>query len=148
MTNPNPNLRDRQVYNRDRQVIRENQTVRENDGAATGLIIGILLTGLTALGIATYFLSQRTSTNPTPARTTIIERTKEVLPKSQPQSPPDVNITVPSPNPPDVNITVPPNPPDVNITAPSPAVPNPEVATPEAPSAAPSESAPASSNPQ
>lgn len=94
----------------------ENQRVRDNDNAASGLVIGILLTSLAGIVIGLlFFLNQRNET-PTPAsappvtapssapasqpsnnRTTIIERTKtEVIPvPQQPVAVPDVNITVP-----------------------------------------------------
>lgn len=93
------------------------QEIRDNDNAARGLIMGILLTGLVGLGLATYFLTQRNeapvnrtivvpSAAPSPAqspqvRDRIIERDR-VVPVPVPQEPapaPNVNITVPSPAP-------------------------------------------------
>ncbi|MBD2022055.1 hypothetical protein H6F43_17900 [Leptolyngbya sp. FACHB-36] len=94
------------------------QEIRDNDNAARGLIMGILLTGLVGLGVAaTYFLTQRNeapvnrtivvpSAAPSPAqspqvRDRIIERDR-VVPVPVPQEPapaPNVNITVPSPAP-------------------------------------------------
>jgi cell division protein FtsN len=93
----------------------ENARIRETDGAARGLMIGILLTALTGLVVgATFLISQRNQT-PTPAsspvtvpapasnnqpsqnRTTVIERTTELVPVPQePVVVPDVNVTVPS----------------------------------------------------
>ena len=108
--------RDREIYNQ--ELRRENQIARENNSAASGLFLGILLTGLVALGLGALFMFNRDGGTSEPAgRQTIIERTREVVP--QPQAPdvqpPDVNITVPK-------VEAPPAP-DVNVTIPSPAVP-------------------------
>ncbi|MBW4581137.1 MAG: hypothetical protein KME42_16340 [Tildeniella nuda ZEHNDER 1965/U140] len=124
----------------DNQAIREqnitmreqNRAIRENDSAATGLMLGVLMLGLAALGFGTYFLTQR----PTPVQTRIIEREKTTVPASPstvPNVAPDVNVTVPNPAPPNVNIVVP--------------EPAPSVAPPVAPSVAPT-SAPSDVSPQ
>jgi hypothetical protein len=107
----NPNMRDREVYNR--EIRRENQVIRESDSAsaANGMLLGIIFTAI--LGIvaaAFYFANQKPTTQQAPARTTIIERTKETV---TPPKAPDVNITVPNPPPvevPDVNVNVSPSP--------------------------------------
>lgn len=100
---------------------------RDNDNAARGLLLGILLTALAALGGgAIWFFNRDLSPAPVtpvvvpvpnnkpdtkpspqaskaPEKTTIIEKTKEVLvPVPQPASPSpaakqDINITVPNP---------------------------------------------------
>lgn len=106
----NPNMRDREVYNR--EIRRENQVIREREGtsAANGMLLGIIFTALLGIvGAAFYFANQKPTTQ-APARTTIIEKTKETV---TPQQPPDVNITVPNPPPvevPDVNVNVSPSP--------------------------------------
>jgi hypothetical protein len=110
----NPNMQDRDEHNR--QLVRENQVLRENDSASTGLLFGALLAGAIALGAGAYFLSQRPVAAPTQ---TIIERTKEV-PAAQPKSP-DVNVNVPKPDAPKVNITVPS---PTQNTQPAPAAPS------------------------
>ena len=98
--------RDREVYSR--EVRYENQVIRENDSAASGLIVGITLATLAGLGVAAYFLFNSRPAVQQPAKnTTIIEKTREVVPV--PQKAPDVNITVPS-NPPAVEL------PDINVT--------------------------------
>ena len=95
----------------------ENARIRETDGAARGLMIGILLTALTGLVVgATFLITQRNSTpvpasspvtvpapasnsQPTQNKTTVIERTTELVPVPQePVVVPDVNVTVPSSN--------------------------------------------------
>jgi len=103
----NRNTSDRTTYERDRyaqELQRQNQAIRENDSAASGLLIGVLLTGLAALAIGGYFLTQRPS--PSPSRTIIERNTTREVPVPQQQAP-DVNVTVPNPEPPRVNITVP-----------------------------------------
>lgn len=95
------------------------QEVRDNDNAARGLLLGILLTGAVGLATAAYFLSQRNDPNPAPASQTIvvpkaspspqqspqvrervIERDRVVpVPQQAPAAAPDVNITVPRPAP-------------------------------------------------
>lgn len=103
----NRNTSDRTTYERDRyaqELQRQNQAIRENDSAASGLLIGVLLTGLAALAIGGYFLSQRPT--PSPSRTIIERNTTREVPVPQQQAP-DVNVTVPNPEPPRVNITVP-----------------------------------------
>lgn len=103
----NRNTSDRTTYERDRyaqELQRQNQAIRENDSAASGLVIGVLLTGLAALAIGGYFLTQRPS--PSPSRTIIERNTTREVPVPQQQAP-DVNVTVPNPEPPRVNITVP-----------------------------------------
>lgn len=115
----NRNLRDREIYSRDLE--RDNQNIREHDSAATGLILGIFLAGLTALGIGTYFWTTQKPATQAPARTTIIERNNETtreVPVPQPQvpdvKPPDVNITIPNPAPQAPSSNAP-------VTAPAPA---------------------------
>ncbi|HEY9859275.1 MAG TPA: hypothetical protein V6D16_07200 [Candidatus Obscuribacterales bacterium] len=113
--------RDREIYNQElrrEELRRDNQIARENNSAAGGLLTGILLAALVALGLGALFVFNRGGDSSEPAgRQTIIERTREVVP--QPQAPdvqpPDVNITVPKVEAPQV--------PDVNITIPSPAAP-------------------------
>nr|WP_290221116.1 hypothetical protein [Trichocoleus desertorum] len=113
--------RDREIYNQElrrEELRRENQIVRENNSAAGGLLTGIVLAALVALGLGALFVFNRGGESSAPAgRQTIIERTREVVP--QPQAPdvkpPDVNITVPKVEAPQV--------PDVNVTIPSPAAP-------------------------
>lgn len=122
--NPNPADPDRVKASRDvardNQLIRDentamreqNRAVRENDSAATGLMLGVLLLGLTALGFGTYFLTQR----PAPVQTRIIEREKTTVPASPSTAPnvaPNVNVTVPNPAPPNVNVTIPESAPSV-----------------------------------
>jgi hypothetical protein len=113
----------------------ENQQARENESAAGGLLIGLLLAGLAALGAGAYYLlnNQNREVEPAPVinvpapsqspQTTerIIERVVPV-----PQAPPEVKI------------------PDVNISVPSPAA-----SSPAAPAPAPqSQSSPAPAQPQ
>lgn len=121
------NLRDRERYAR--EIERENQIARENNNAAGGLLLGIILTSVIGLIVGAFFLTSDRNTPQSP-RTTIIERTREAVPVPQPQAPqaPDVNVTVPQPELP--------NPPDIEVNIPSPAAP----VAPEAPT---SESAPA-----
>lgn len=117
-----PAYRDGYIHGRDIEQRRyeADQEVRDNDNAARGLLLGILLTGAVGLATAAYFLSQRNDPNPAPATQTIVvpktspapqqspqvrERVIErdrVVPVPQQQAPataPDVNITVPSPAP-------------------------------------------------
>ena len=127
----------------DNQLIREqniemkeqNRAIRENDSAATGLMLGILLFGLAALGFGAYFMTQRPTETPT---RTIIQRERTTVTPAQPSpaKPPDVNITVPNPAPPNVNIAVP------ERAAPAPAAP-----APAAPASAPAAPAPAAPAP-
>jgi hypothetical protein len=114
--------RDREIYNQElrrEELRRDNQITRENNSAAGGLLTGILLATLVALGLGALFAFNRGGDNSEPAgRQTIIERTKEVVPVPQAPDvqPPDVNITVPkveAPKAPDVNVTIP------NPTAPA-----------------------------
>jgi hypothetical protein len=118
MTDPN-NIRQREVYSR--EVRREPVYVREEDGTGAGVILGILIAGICALGVGAFFLlNQRPAAQtPSPSKTTIIEKTREV-PVAQPKAP-DVNIQVPQPKAPDVTIqTAPPAAPQT--TNPSPEV--------------------------
>lgn len=106
----NPNLRDREVYNR--EVRRENQVIRESDSAsaASGMLLGIILTAVAGLVAAAFYFTNQKPTTQSPSRTTIIERTKETV---KPQPAPNVDINIPSPPPvdvPDVNVNVSPNP--------------------------------------
>jgi hypothetical protein len=107
--------RDGYVHGRnlEQERLEAGQEVRDNDNAARGLLLGIVLTGLVGLTVGlTYFLSQRNQTpvqNPTivvprtapsPSPQTsqppqVIERDR-IVPVPVPQQPPDVNITVPS----------------------------------------------------
>ncbi len=105
------NLRDRELYNR--ELRRENQAIRENNNAASGLMLGIILTSLVGLGLGALFLFNQRTESPAPTnRQTIIERTQEVpVPVPQPQAP-DVNINVPQPEAPPA--------PDVNLNIPNP----------------------------
>ncbi|XHX80600.1 MAG: hypothetical protein RBJ76_11920 [Stenomitos frigidus ULC029] len=153
---PDPNRvrRSRDVA-QDNQIIREqniemkeqNRAIRENDSAATGLMLGLLLFGLAALGFGIYFMTQRPTVTPT---RTIIERDRTPVTPAQPSpaKPPDVNITVPNPAPPNVNIIAP-APAPVAPAAPAPAAPAPAAPAPVAPesntpptTAAPSDTAP------
>ncbi|PSB26793.1 hypothetical protein [Stenomitos frigidus] len=124
-TDPNRVRASRDVV-RDNQAIREqniamreqNRDIRENDSAATGLMLGVLLLGLAALGFGVYFMTQRPA--PAPTRT-IIERDRTTTVPAQPSAPPNVNVTVPNPAPPNVNVTIPESAPRVAPSAaPSP----------------------------
>ncbi|HEY9846507.1 MAG TPA: hypothetical protein V6D03_09940 [Candidatus Caenarcaniphilales bacterium] len=96
------------------------QTARDNDNAARGLLLGIILASLIGLGMAWYFLTQREdepvqqpaiivpaqeSSRPTPeVRERIIEKETNTItvPTSQPsQAPPAApdNITLPTSQP-------------------------------------------------
>ncbi len=88
--------------------------VQQEDGTGAGVIFGVLIAGIFALGVGAYFLLNQRPVTQAPSKTTIIERTKEV-PTSQPKAP-DVNVQVPQPKAPDVNVQVPqPKAPDVNV---------------------------------
>src|SRR6476469_4913161 len=124
----------------ERELREENQIVRDNDNAARGLLIGVILTSVLGLVIGTlFFLNQRRDETPAPVapiivpnrsaapaakpspspvtktETRIIERDR-VVPVPQPQSPaPQSSAPAPTVNvapaaAPDVNITVPSNP--------------------------------------
>jgi len=145
---PDPNrVRTSRDVAQDNQIIREqniemkeqNRAVRENDSAATGLMLGLLLFGLAALGFGAYFMTQRPTATPT--RTIIQrERTTVTPAKPSPAKPPDINITVPNPAPPNVNIAVP----APAAPAPAaPAAPAPKASMPPT-TAAPSDTAPQS----
>jgi outer membrane biosynthesis protein TonB len=106
----NPNLRDREVYNR--EIRRENQVIREGDGAtaASGMLLGIILTAIAGIVAAAFYFANQKPTTQSPSRTTIIERTKETV---KPQPAPNVDVNIPNPPPvevPDVNVNVSPNP--------------------------------------
>lgn len=112
---------ERDIYNS--EIHGDNQIVRDNNIASTGLLLGILLVGL---GVGAFFLTQEN--NPNPSQTTIIEKTQKVVPVPQPKAP-DVNITVPNPEPvkmPDVNINIPSSAPQNNTPASEPATAKPE----------------------
>ncbi|MBW4518791.1 MAG: hypothetical protein KME16_03695 [Scytolyngbya sp. HA4215-MV1] len=120
-TNPSPNLRATSYHNgyfqgrlSEQRLSEETAKIRENDGAARGLMIGILLTALTGLVVGgAFWVSQQnqtpvptvspvtvpaptSSTQPSQNKTTIIERTTERVPVQQdPVAVPNVNITVP-----------------------------------------------------
>ncbi|MGA9378888.1 MAG: hypothetical protein WBV73_08980 [Phormidium sp.] len=138
---PPEEYRDGYVHGRiaERRYSEDNRVVRDNNNAARGLILGIVLTSLVAIPALAYYLWNRQNQepvvipDPTPApvvvpspepqRTIIqervIERTPEVqvVPVPQGQTPttttPNINIEQPTPAPqptPNVNITVPPTP--------------------------------------
>lgn len=93
----------------------EEQRARDNDSAARGMLIGIVIASLLGLGVlAWYFLTQR---NPEPVPQIIIPESTSPSPQAPPP-PPEVNITVPSTQP----SQAPASPPEVdnNITIPSP----------------------------
>ncbi|MBD2034400.1 hypothetical protein H6F76_05045 [Leptolyngbya sp. FACHB-321] len=159
---PDPNrVRTSRDVALDNQLIREqniemkeqNRAIRENDSAATGLMLGILLFGLAALGFGAYFMTQRPTATPT---RTIIQRERTTVTPAQPSpaKPPDVNITVPNPAPPNVNIAVPeraaPAAPAPAAPAPAPAAPAPAAPAPVAPEAStpPTTEAPSDTAPQ
>ena len=144
MSNFNPNPADPNRVRTSRDVVQDNQTIREqniaireqnralreNDSAATGLMLGVLLLGLTALGFGVYFLTQRPA--PAPTRT-IIQKEKTTTVPAQPASPPNINVTVPNPAPPNVNVTIPePAPSVAPSAAPSVAPTTPSNASPQA----------------
>jgi hypothetical protein len=121
----------------ERESREENQIVRDNDNAARGLLLGVILTSVLGLIIGTlFFLNQRQeapapiapvivpnrsaapAASPSPSPTTktetrIIERDR-VVPVPQPQSPapqaPAPTVNVAPPPAPNVNVTVPSNP--------------------------------------
>lgn len=114
------------------------QRAAEEEGAASGVIFGILLASLASLALGTYFYlngQNRTppiapnSANPSPApvqspqiRERVIERDRIVpVPQPAPDTP-DVNITIPSPAP---------APATTNTMSPAPA-PSPEATQPPA----------------
>ena len=136
---PPEEYRDGYVHGRiaERRYSNDNRVVRDNNNAARGLILGIVLTSLVAIPALAYYLWNRQNQepvvipNPTPApvvvpspqpeRTVIQERVIErnpevqVVPVPQGQTPntpaPNINIEQPTPAPqptPNVNITVPP----------------------------------------
>lgn len=100
----------REIYNT--EVPRENQIVRENNAASSGLTLGIVLTSIVGLAAGVFFFMNQGTDTKSPQQTTIIERTKEAAPVPQ-QKAPDVNITAPSPA--EVKL------PDVNVNVPNPA---------------------------
>ncbi|MBW4474670.1 MAG: hypothetical protein KME45_30475 [Stenomitos rutilans HA7619-LM2] len=126
MTNFNPNPANPNRVSASRDVVQDNQllreqniamreqnrAIRENDSAATGLMLGMLLFGLAALGFGLYFVNQRPS--PAPTRT-IIEREKTTTAPVQ-QPAPNVNVTVPNQPAPNVNVVVPESAPPVAPT--------------------------------
>jgi hypothetical protein len=88
----------------------ENQTTRESESAASGLLTGIILTALIGSGIAAYFLISQAQKIPVVKSTTpqiqketkVIEKTtdrvREVSPPAVPNvAVPNVEVTVPSP---------------------------------------------------
>jgi hypothetical protein len=128
--------RDGYIHGRvsERHLQEEELVVRDNNNAARGLLIGIVLTALVAIGVgALFFWNQRQQeqipaapavvpvvpASPAPAtsqnqgkQTTVIERhTVEQVPVSVPQqaAPPNVNVNVPAQPAPrtNVNVTVP-----------------------------------------
>ncbi|NJP10259.1 MAG: hypothetical protein HC866_12925 [Leptolyngbyaceae cyanobacterium RU_5_1] len=97
------------------QRVYEEQQVRDNDNAARGLLVGVLLAGLVGVTIGTVWLlndrdrvpdanpvnvvpSVSPSPNQSPqVRERVIERDR-VVPVPQQQAPaPDVNVTIPAP---------------------------------------------------
>lgn len=117
----------------DERLFVDQQRARDNDSAARGLLMGVIIASLLGLGIlAWYLLNQR---DEQPIQQIIVpENTTSPTPPAPPA--PDVDITIPSPQQsqapaaaPDVDITIP-SPqqsqapaPDINnnITVPSPA---------------------------
>ncbi|MDX2098668.1 MAG: hypothetical protein SFW36_12905 [Leptolyngbyaceae cyanobacterium bins.59] len=99
-----PDLRDREVYRRE---VNNNREVIREDDSANGLLIGLSLATLAALGLGAFFLfNDRPAPQQAPAQNrTVIERTREVVPV--PQKAPDVNIQVPAAPAPEVNIQAP-----------------------------------------
>lgn len=95
-----------------------NQEIRDNDNASRGLLLGILLTSLVAIGLGSYFwLNQRNRTE-APVNRTIVVPTTAPSPSVSPSPSPEVRervierdriVPVPqSPAPaPNVNVTVP-----------------------------------------
>ncbi|NJM66335.1 MAG: hypothetical protein HC851_12070 [Acaryochloris sp. RU_4_1] len=67
--------------------------IRDNDNAARGLLMGVIITSILGLGILTwFFFTNRQETETTPV-------VVPVQPKPSPSSsPPDINITVPIPS--------------------------------------------------
>ena len=123
--------RDGYVHGRDveQQRLEVAQEVRDNDNAARGLLLGILLTGALGLATAAYFLTQRNDT-PVPTRETIVVPRTSPAPQQSPQvrervierdrvvpvpqQPATPSNPAPAPN---INITVP------RTEAPAPAAP-------------------------
>ncbi|MBW4693585.1 MAG: hypothetical protein KME27_17715 [Lyngbya sp. HA4199-MV5] len=106
-------VRDNQIIREENIAMREqNRAIRENDSAATGLMLGMLLFGLAALGFGLYFVNQRPTVAPT---RTIIEREKTTTAPTQAPAP-NVNVTVPNPPAPNVNVVVPESAPPVAPT--------------------------------
>ncbi len=96
----------------------EEQRARDNDNAARGVLIGIVVASLLGLGVlAWYLLAQR---NQEPIQQIIVPEQTSPSPAASeaPPPPPEVNITVPSTQPSQAPVS----PPDVdnNITVPSP----------------------------
>ncbi|MFW6357590.1 MAG: hypothetical protein ACOC0N_00020 [Chroococcales cyanobacterium] len=109
------------------------QTFRDSNNTARGLLIGIIFTGLVGLAVAmAFFLNNLNETQaPTPVTvpeevepeepdTTIIERSRETIPvpvpqeqPQQPAPPQEANITIPESEQPQA-----PNPPSVEETSP------------------------------
>ena len=108
-------LRENMAMREQNIAIREqNRAIRENDSTATGLLLGILLLGLAAIGVGVYVFNQKPTVTPT---RTIIERDRTTTVPASPLAPPNVNVTVPNPAPPNVNIAVPNSGPNSSTTS-------------------------------
>jgi len=86
------------------QARQENQSDRESNSAASGLITGIILTAIIGFGIAIFFFVHQTQKTPvtssTPKvekETKVIEKTTERVREIAPASQPNVEINLPSP---------------------------------------------------
>jgi hypothetical protein len=97
-----------------RQVEYENQRIREDNSAASGVVVGLVLASLVgALAGVFYFLSQSSTVAPAPEapqaqpaapqppvverQTTVIERTVDRVREVEPPAVPEVEINVPAP---------------------------------------------------
>jgi outer membrane biosynthesis protein TonB len=133
----------------------EVQEVRDNDNAARGLLLGIILTGLTGLTIAAVYLLNQRSQVPPPATPPV------VIPQASPSpsQPPQVRervierqVPAPQAPAPNVNITVPsPAPQQAPVSQPAPANPPASQSAPAAqpsPATTPSENSPSDTRSQ
>jgi len=149
---------DSQKVQDDRLFVNE-QRARDNDSAARGLLIGIILASLVGLGLAWYFLNRR---DEQPVQQIIVpgQQSPSTTPQQSvtPPSPPDVDINVPSPQQPqapapNVNITVPSTqpsqatPPEINNNITVPSSPAPQAETSPSTPTGPSDVAPGSDTP-
>jgi hypothetical protein len=117
IVHPNGSV-DRRIYAEPRY---DDPVVRDNENAARGMLVGIILASLLGLGLVLWYLA--TQRQPEPAQNIILPQ-QQTTPQqpTTPQQQPNVNITVPPTQtqpapvqqaPPDVNVT-----PNVNITVP------------------------------